>query len=114
MAQSYGLPGRTRDSKDDLIALVTWARRNDCPLCDDDVNTICRHEIGGVDAALTTHGRHVDQQVDALHAVTSILKIGETKKTRQEVRDYCRLHNEPLPFPDMQKRPSRSNDPDAA
>ena len=116
MTQSYGLPGRTRDSKDDLISLTQWAIRADCPYCDNDVDTICRHEVPHVLASLTAHGALVDQQADAFHASLSLLKVGmDNRRTVTEVKDYCRVYNEPLPFPaDTQQRRRDCSPDDAA
>lgn len=117
MSQNYGLPGRTRDSKDDLVSVVTWAIRTDCPMCDDDDDAICRHEVPVMLTSLTMHGQHVEQQADAFHAALSLMKVGETKRVVTEIKDYCRLYNEPLPFPtpDTQKERHRgANHDDAA
>lgn len=108
MGQSYGIPGRTRDSKDNIIRLVRLFTSDD--------GEIRGGEVRVLEDALAAHSYQVDKQVDALHASISLLKVGDdNERTVAEVKDYCRVYNEALPFPTHNEtRPDGGNHPDAA
>ena len=114
MPQGYGIPGKTRQSKNDVIDLFSMFVTNDCPKCEDDGRTICPHEVPALRHALTTHGDQVELQVEALSVSLSVLKVGRTWNTEQKAADFCDVFNQPLPWPDTEMRRSQANGNDAA
>lgn len=115
MSQSYGIPGKTKASKNRVINLFERLSTNDCPHCDDDHGVICRHEVPLLGKSLHAHGADVDQQVDALRLSYRVLKVGLTSNTRAELNDYSEVYNEPLPWPETnEKRHHCANSDDAA